>query len=290
MKHNILSSIALAALALLSSCEKELMDYEGKDCLYFDVRRGASWIAPSRWAHQFYSVMDFGNMTDNDSVLSLKVMATGQLKDFDRSFQVTINPDSTTATSGTDFTGLESQYVIKAGETSTEIKLNVHRTAAMDGDTLRLQLVIQPNEYFDTKFSVYEDYPGTYDADANAAFAGNKNAAVHNLFFYDVLSQPSGWMGTDSGYGLFGKFSAKKYKYIMNLTNTSIEDYQSANMPTARATAISQQVAKELLKQAEAGTPVLDEDGTMMYVMYVTNLGGAKAWAPFTKPEDYYKN
>ena len=46
-------SILMLAMALfsLTGCEKELMDYEGKDCLYFDVRRGASWIDPDLWAH-----------------------------------------------------------------------------------------------------------------------------------------------------------------------------------------------------------------------------------------------
>ena len=289
MKHTILST-ALAALALLTSCEKDLMSFEGKECLYFDVRRGASWIAESRWAHQFYSVMDFGNMVQNDSTLSLKIMATGNLKDYDRSFQVIVNADSTTAVSGTDYSGLENSYVIKAGETSAEVKLAVHRTASMDGDTLQLQLQIVPNEYFDTKFDVYQDYPNTYDADENTAFGGNKNAAVHNLFFYDVLSKPTGWFGGDTGGGLFGKFSAKKYKYIMEVTGTTIEDFQSDKMPSQRANAISQTVAQELIKQADNGTPVLDEDGTMMWVMYVNTLGGAKAWAAFTKPEDYYNN
>ncbi len=290
MKHKILSSIALAALALLSSCEKDLMSYEGKDCLYFDVRRGASWISENLWGHQYYSVMDFGNMVQNDSIMSLKIMATGNMKDYDRSFQVVVNADSTTAVSGIDYSGLADTYVIKAGTTSTEVKIAVHRTDAMNEDTIRLQLKILPNEYFDTKFDVYEDYPNAYDADKNTAFDGNKNAAVHNLFFYDVLSQPSGWFGADTGGGLFGKFSAKKYKYMMQLTGTTIEDFQQGKMPSQRANAVSQTVAKELLEQAEKGTPVLDDDGTMMWVSYVNTLGGDKAWAAFTKPEDYYKN
>jgi len=290
MKHKVLS-IALAAMALLTSCEKDLMSYEGKECLYFDVRRGASWIAENLWAHQYYSVMDFGNMVQNDSVMSLKIMATGNLKDYDRSFRVIVNADSTTAVAGTDYSGLEESYVIKAGETSTEVKLAVHRTEAMNGDTIRLQLKIVPNEFFDTKFDVYGDFPNTYDADANKAFDGNKDASVHNLFFFDVLSRPSGWFGNDDyGSGLFGKYSAKKYKYMMQVTNTTIEDFQSDKMPSQRANAISQTVAKELLQQAENGTPVIDEDGTMMWVMYVNTLGGDKAWAAFTKPEDYYKN
>ena len=280
----------LSSSLLLSGCEKELMDYEGQDCLYFDVRRGVSWINPTLWPHEFFTDVAFGNIVGDEDTLSLRVMATGTIKDYDRPFQVIINTDSTTAVPGTDFSNLAEQYVIKAGETGTNIDLTAFRTERMDGDTLRAQLVIVPNEYFSVKFDSYGDFPGAYDPTANAAFAGNRNAAVHNIFFYDVLSKPTGWFGGDTGGGLFGKFSAKKYKYIMQVTNTTIEDFKTENMPAARADAISQQVAKVLLEQARKGEPVLDEDGTMMYVMAIGDLGGSEAWRPFTKPEDYYKN
>lgn len=45
MKKKIYSILMLTmALFSLTGCEKELMDYEGMDCLYFDVRRGPSWF------------------------------------------------------------------------------------------------------------------------------------------------------------------------------------------------------------------------------------------------------
>lgn len=276
---------------LLAGCEKELMDYEGKDCIYFDVRRGASWIEPSRWAHQFYTTIEFGNMIEDEVQVNLKVMAAGKSQNYDRPFTVVVNKDSTTAVTGTDFKFLEESHAIKAGETSTTISLTVHRTKPMDGDTLKLQLKLLENEFFDLKYTSFGDYPGTYPPDANPSFDGNKDATIHNLFFYDVLSQPKEWAGNNvTGTGLFGKFSAKKFKLMMELTNTTIIDYQSVEtMPTVRQQAICELMSAYLLEKAKAKDPVLDEDGTMMYFMYISTLGGSSAWAPFTKPEDYYK-
>ncbi|MFR1239778.1 MAG: hypothetical protein ACLSDJ_00970 [Butyricimonas faecihominis] len=42
MKY-IANIIGLVCAGCFSSCEKELMDYEGKDALYFDVQYGAEW-------------------------------------------------------------------------------------------------------------------------------------------------------------------------------------------------------------------------------------------------------
>ncbi len=303
-KYATIGCALLGMLSLLASCEKDLMGYEGKDCLYFDVRRGPNHILSSLWGHQFYTDVSFGTIVEDEVELSLKVMASGTLKDYDRSFRLCVNKDSTTAVDGTDFTGLQDEYVIKAGASSTEVKFTVHRTGHMDEDTLQLQLQLLPNEHFDLKYDNYGDHPGVYDPTSNVAFSGNHDASIHNLFFYDVLSMPrgadglttsGGWYGNDkggNGMGLFGNFSPKKFRLIMELTDTTVADYanKTTAMPQARAEAISEKVAIYLLEMAKSReTVVLDEDGTMMFVSKIQDLGGTRAWRPFTKPEDYFK-
>lgn len=285
-------SILCGGLLLFSACEKELMDYEGQDGLYFDVRRYPSHIEQSKWPHQYYSTVEFGNLLVDDVEMNLKIMATGYAKDFDRAFKVIANPDSTTAVAGRDYANLTEECVIKAGENSATVSFTVHRTSEMDGDTLQLQLKIVENEFFTLPYTSFADGPSIpYEPDVNIAFSYNKDASVHNIFMYDVLTRPDRWIGNDAnGLGLWGRFSAKKYQLIMDLTGTTIEDFQTeATMPSARQQAIGEQMARYLLEKAAAHEPVLDEDGTMMYFMAVQNLGGSAAWAPFTKPEDYYK-
>ncbi len=293
MKHNVYSMILLfAGLIGLSGCEKELMDYEGKDGLYFDVRYYASHIDTKLWPHQHYSTVEFGNLMEDEVSMSLKVMAAGTMKDYDRAFQVVVNADSTTAVVDRDFSELTENCVIKAGENSTNVTFKVHRSLEMDGDTLQLQLKLVENEHFSLPYTSFADGPAVpYSPYENDKFANNKNAGIHNIFMYDVMSRPPRWIGNDvTGAGRWGRFSAKKFRLMMELTNTTIADYQTtATMPNARQEAIEQTMALYVLEKAKAGDPVLDEDGTMMYFMAISTLDPSAAWAPFTKPEDYYK-
>lgn len=289
-----ISSIALlfCGLPLWTGCEEELMDYEGKDGLYFDVRRYPSHIDVSLWPHQYYSEVDYGNLLEDDVQMSLKIMATGNTKDYDRSFRVIANADSTTAVAGRDYASLTEDCVIKAGENSTFVSFLVHRTPEMKDDTLQLQLMIVENEFFTLPYKSFADGPGImYEPDMNIAFSHNRDASIHNIFMYDVLTRPARWIGNDeNGMGLWGRFSGKKYRLIMELTGTTIEDFQTeATMPNARQQAIGELMSRYLLEKAAAHDPVLDEDGTMMYFMAIGTLGGSSAWGPFTKPEDYYK-
>lgn len=290
---NYISAVMLLLIGtwMLTGCEKELMDYEGKDALYFDVRRSASWIEQSKRPHQYYSAVAFGNMMEDEIELSLKVMATGNIKNYDRAFQVIANPDSTTAVNGRDYTDLTTDCVIKAGENSTNVTLKVKRSAEMKDDTLQLQLKIVENNMFSLPFTQFGDGPQiTIQPDKNE-FSYNKDASVHNIFIYDVLTRPERWIGNDeNGLGLWGRFSAKKYRLIMELTGTTIEDFATEErMPMARQQSIDYLMSKYLLEKAKNHEPVLEDDGTMMYFSAIADLDASSAWMPFTKPEDYYK-
>ena len=46
----LIRSIALCS-AVLTSCERELMTYEGKDTIYFDIRNEVAWLDPDTWSH-----------------------------------------------------------------------------------------------------------------------------------------------------------------------------------------------------------------------------------------------
>ena len=140
-KYIYYSGIFITLLLTLNSCEKEMMNYEGEDALYFDVRS-------SLGAHEFFTAVPFGSIIENDVEFECRVMTSGYPKSYDREFNVIVNPDSTTAEKGRDYEGLTDTYVIKAGERYATVKLTVHRTAEMFGDTLRLQLKLLENEYF----------------------------------------------------------------------------------------------------------------------------------------------
>ena len=273
---------------LFVSCEKEPMTYEGKDTIYFDIRRGAEWIDSNLWAHEYYSTVSFGTTNDNTIELDLPVCVSGMPSKIDRTFTIVEVKDSTTVQSG-DYTGLESTYTIKAGETKTNVHLVFSRKDHMKDDTLRLQLALQENEHFSLMYKNFGKAPEQYEADKNSAFDFNRDAGIHNIFVFDVMTRPTRWVGNDeNGLGRFGRFSPTKWKFMMKVTGTSIADYSStATMPTARQAAVAQSCAEFVMEKAREKTPVLDEDGTMMF-FYVDQT--TVPWSPFVNPTDYYGN
>lgn len=287
-KFKLISSFALL-LALFASCEKELMTYEGKDSIYFDVRNEVAWLDPDTWSHEYYSKISFGSTSSDEITKSFKVQASGKPSSIDREFRVVVVKDSTELQEG-DFTGLAESYCIKAGETFTTVDLTFHRGAHMKNDTLQLQLALVANEHFSLMFDEIGKAPEQYDPTVDVAFDYNHNASIHNIFVFDVMSKPKQWAGMeDTGRGSLGGFSAKKWMLIMELTGTTVEDFADAStMPSARMTAIGETLAIFLLEKASMKTPVLDEDGNMMFCNAVSTLGGSAAWQPFTKPEKYY--
>lgn len=283
--------IGLIVLSVFTSCEKEIMTYNGMDTIYFDVRFGSEWGDPeTQWAHQYYTPIEFGLLTKTDTTLSLRVRCTGTIKDYDRPFTVTINADSTNAIAGEDYTGFEEQHVISAGEQYAFVSLVIHRTERMAEENVYLQLQLHANEYFALNFTDYGDPPTNWDP--STTYGSNKDASVHSVIANNYMVQPGGWYGSDTGGGLFGKFSPTKFRLMMELTNTEVSDYESTTtMPSGRAQAIGNALARYLLERAAMGREyaILDEDGTMMYCMAVTSLGGANAWAAFTTPDEYYR-
>lgn len=287
-KIKLISSFTFL-LALVTSCEKELMTYEGKDCLYFDIRNEVAWLDPDTWSHEYFSTVSFGSTLDNDIPLSLKIQASGMPSAIDRNFSIVVVKDSTELQEG-DFSGLASSYCIKAGETSTTVDLTFHRQASMKNDTLQLQLALVENEHFSLKYNEIGRAPEQYAPTENAKFDYNHNASIHNIFVYDVMSRPKQWQGNDAnGLGTFGAFSAKKWQLIMKVTGTTIDDFADAStMPTIRMTAIGETMSSFLLEKARANTPVLEEDGTMMFFMKVGTGYAADGWQPYTDPDVYY--
>lgn len=301
MKKTLYYFAALFVAAIsLTSCEKDLKDFDGDVSLYFDARFYSN-VEKELWPHRLHTAVAFGETMNDEITVRVPVRATGEKFGYDRPYTIEIVSDSTTANLGAEFDGLEMNRVIKAGELTDTIKFTAHRTKAIDNDTLRLQLRIVPNEHFKTNFNFYqEDSPYYYLVDpwdhkssssgdqANRAFDINCDANIHNIFIYDTMVQPAGWWGSASG-GTWGKFSAKKMRLIMEICGCDLSAFESmSTMPSARATSYGEKVGKYLIEQAKKGRDhaVLDEDGTMMWVNYCTTGDVYYRWGQGYKPED----
>lgn len=280
MKNSLLITTAsLLILCLAAACEKELMDFEGKDAIYFDVQYGPEWGNETKWAHQLYTVVSFGKIDSNYVNLNLKVGIAGDVKDYDRPFRIEIVPDSTNAIAGTEYEGLAEDHWIKAGSTKAYIPMVVRKTERMDNDTVHIQLRIVPGPDFVLPFSEIGKMPGRWTTDT--VFSKNVNPTIHNIYMFNKLVQPAGWMpGYNNSW--MGIFSAKKYQLMIDVTGFKKEDFENVSlMQSGRAKLIARMLAKYLMEQYKKGREywVLDEDGSMMQV-------GGVTWAAGTRPED----
>lgn len=285
----------LLAITSLTSCEKDLMDFEGEESLYFDARWYASHIDQDKWPHRLHTQVAFGNISEDEVEIVVPIRTTGEVKDYDREFNVEIVADSTTAVEGREFSDLKTNCVIKAGQLTDTIKFKAHRTENIHRDTLCLQLRVLPNKHFTTNFVNYNEN-GSYfqfvtvgGSQSIKAFDRTTDARLHNIFFYDCMVQPAGWWK-----GIGGDFTEKKLKLMCEVCGVEITEFETqANMPSIRFTAYCEKFGKYLIEQAKLGIDhaVRDEDGTMMYVPYVASGDYTFRWGPNTKPEDcpFYK-
>lgn len=272
------------SLAFFQSCEKELMDYNGKDALYFDVQYGPEWGDFDVWAHQIYTLVAFGTIDDVETEVDVKVAIAGSIKDYDRPFKIEIVQDSTTAICPREYEDFAKEYVIKGGEKFTNIRIKFKRTERMSDGTVQLQIRLLPNEYFELPFSLIGNIPGRWTG-GETEFGTNFDPSVHNVFINNILVEPSGWNDLQ-----FGKFSVKKYEMLLQeaekyfgFTKSSFDD--SEKMQSGRCAAIARVGANYLKAEYAKGRKfwVLDEDGSMMWIRGVS-------WAAGTNPDDMVEN
>ncbi len=282
MKRYIKTSLWMIAVMLgLTGCEKELMDFEGVDALYFDVQYGAEYGNENVWAHQYYSYISFASLDNaEETEVSLKVCVAGSITDYDRPFQVEVVEDSTTAIMPDEYEGLSTDQVIKAGENNTRITFTVKRSERMLTDTVQIQLQLVPGEYFSLPFSEVGNIPGRW-TDTQTAFSSNGNPGIHNIFINNTLEEPAGWNTVQ-----FGQFSVQKYQMLIDVSGFQVSDFEDRDkMQTGRQQLIARMGSAYLMEQYQKGRDywVLDADGSMMWINGVS-------WAEGTMPEDMLDN
>ena len=88
----ILYILALAWLVCcVAGCEKEVKNYDGREGVYFYVQYGAEWGDTTIWANQSFTPVEFVKSTGDYHDVKLRVMTTGRIKEYDRTFRVVVD-------------------------------------------------------------------------------------------------------------------------------------------------------------------------------------------------------
>lgn len=272
MKKIIYCLLPIAVVLFSASCKKkEMMGYEGMEGIYFAVQSGPSYYTTAQWPYVSYTNIEFVKQPKSvtEYTANIKVMITGPVKEYDRPFKVEINPDSTTAVSGVHYLPIPDNLVIPANATTAYVPVTVKRTADMATTNKRIGLRLVANAYFGLSFPEWKAIPGlgTSYLGADSAF----DASLHTINANDVMVQPAVWYGTvvagtNRETGSWGAFTRKKMELMCQLFNLTYQDFGSQTTMTLVLTnLIASEMTRYLVNQFNAGTPVKEDDGRLMW-------------------------
>ena len=142
MKRIILYTFGAILLAtVLVSCEKELMNYTGKDGIYFDTDGMIDDTVSVHWGLK--------NSEVTEQTIDLKVLLIGNVADHDRSFNVEVvtrEGDDSAAIEGIHYEPIAKQHTIKAGEAETTISVKLKRSADIQNKPVRFAIKLVEND------------------------------------------------------------------------------------------------------------------------------------------------
>lgn len=270
MKRFFLLLFSISVFMLLfTSCEREMMSYDGPESVYFAVQGGNSWGSLSNWPYVPFTNVEFVKTTKSELPVSIVVRTTGPSKDFPRIVDFQIVGDSTTAVQGVDYE-IPDNVVIEAGSTETIIPLLIRKSQKMKTDTVKIQLKLVQNEYFSL---IFKSWDNPKELTSGTIYEGF-DASRHNIICTDILVKPANWIGsadatTNKEKSAFGVFSAKKFNLINEVMGYTYTDFMSSETMTIGVQyAISRYMSNYLVGKYKQHQPVLEDDGRLMYFEY----------------------
>ena len=271
MKKIIYYSMMLAFGLTLASCEKEMKTYEGLEGVYFAQQWGLP--AYSEWPYRPYTNVELVKVAgaSPEYTANIKVMFTGPVKDKDRYFKVEINPDSTTAVENVHYAPLPEEVLVPANATVAYVPLLIKRSKDLQTTIKKIGLRLVANGDFGLAFPTWKNIPELGKGSLTAADTAFDNS-IHTVFIHDFIVQPAVWRGsvnatTNRDQGSWGGFTRKKIELMYKLFNLTYDDFGSdKTMTPILVSLITQEMARYLIAQFNAGTPVKEEDGRLMFV------------------------
>ena len=266
MKNIINKNHCLTLLVMLfafTSCEKSLMSFEGPESIYFSMQEDAN---PESNYFVTETSINLMNYTESELEYGLNVVTTGNVKDYDRPYRVSIVADSTTAEAGIDYV-LPEGGVIKAGQNSDSLYVKLIKNDKLKNTEVTLSVQVLPNEHFSTNFSQF-----AHDGREYNVF----DPRVYNFTFTSMMTKPYWWEYYSTSNpvenGNLGYFTAKKITLINELYGLTYADWLDEDeggtgaMGSTKVKVIYKKFAHYLIKQYKNGTPVQEEDGRLMWV------------------------
>jgi hypothetical protein len=252
MKKYIKTIVSCCIIALaFSACEtKEIGTFSGKDVIYFQWAVDGREVASQKIDSTAISFALELPTEVLDSLVLVPVKVQGFTSTEDRSVSVSIM-ESSTAEQGVHFT-VADNIVIPANEYVGYVPVTFNRTEDMKEQIYSLKIQLLENENFETTL---------FGTDTNY---GNSDKTLSYTEFEitvsDMLTEPDRWYSLEK---YIGAFSVKKFYLFAEVNQMDLPNYNVIPVWGEFYGHIA--VFKAYLEaQANAGTPVLEEDGSLM--------------------------
>lgn len=258
----------------IQGCEKEVKDYDGVEGVYFYVQWGADYGDTMRWANQFYTPVEFLKIKGDVCDVKVRVMTTGRVKDYDRTFRIVVDRDTTTAVVDVNYETFEESRIIPAGHTFADVMIRLKRNENIREEEKVLGLRLLPTADFEIGIPVWRQLSNMWPTSGGKS---EFDASVHKIVMNDFIVRPVRWPdGADdlpgvTESGRWGVFTEKKYRLICKEFSLTYDDFETlASMPNARQIVIQEYMAQYLQKLYDKKTPEFEDDGRLMWFQGVT--------------------
>lgn len=193
--------------------------------------------------------------------IRFRVQTLGELVDYDRPYVLKVIADGTTAIEGEDFNLDNNEFVIKANTSSDWVRIYLKRSPKLRNTTLSVKVGVVANEYFEVPIQQYKN-SSSWSSD------GPLNSATSfKIKFNERYVAPQYWLWF--GDSFFGEFTVARYLELNKVMGWTGKDWQNGGyegekVQYGRFDFAARALQRHLQEMADAGTPVLDDDGSYM--------------------------
>lgn len=253
--------LLLAGVSLYSCSEDQIKTYNGIKSGLMIQEVYSTDIYGNPIEYRDSASYSFAGLEDDTKTLKARVYVKtiGGLVDYDRPYVMKIDAAGTTGVVNEDYSLDGNKFIIKAGQAADTVLVTLNRSAKLHSKTIRVTVRLEANDYFDLPIAEYKN-SSAWNVD------GKQNSAVSYLIKFDEkYKEPSYWDWFGNDY--FGKFSATKYVTLNAVMGWKLSDWNYAGSSGAKIALgkfdfAARTLRDYLQKMANAGTPVLEDDGS----------------------------
>ncbi|MFR3330726.1 MAG: DUF4843 domain-containing protein [Odoribacter splanchnicus] len=268
MKVRIL--LMLMTGVLLFACkEDDIMEFSTDDtAIYFQGDNGYSMAGDGSviYATNYYYVdsleTSFAGAGKNikSAIVDVPLKTMGKVRDYSRPVKVVFDEGASSAIEGVDFTvGLDT-LVVHANKSDVNLKVTLLRTESLLTETKRIVFRLEENEHFKLNiknFKASSDWSSTADT---------LSALKFTVVFSEQYTEPDFYRRFADDY--WGTWTPKKFQTLNSVMGWTLTDWRYAGFTgkivAGRVDFATRALQRHLQEMADAGTPVLEVDGSYM--------------------------